>query len=370
MAIKHELLDAYVERLIMIVGQARAKRIAFVDGYAGPWQTTGNDLSKTSFARAHEIMRGCQARLAEMGKQVAMRALFIELNKTAYQRLRCWAIEHGTDGVPVESWNKDFRESVDAVVQWLHPDEFAFVLIDPTGLAPTPTQLTRLLQRPNTEVLINVMWDFINRFRRHNNFVPTCTDFFGLGYAKQFDVDKLKLDVNRAVMDCFAARIREVGGAAGGQRYRCARFPVEYVHCESRVRYYLFFATFSDKGLIVFLEECARQLKEQKRIKILVEERETRIQDMFSDGKMELQPDTARARSQWLRLLPEVGATLTTSESLLANLAEASGSLIQDVQNAFAELASEAILTVEGVKRSRPTNPVHFHKHETIRRLK
>lgn len=376
MVIKHQLLEAYLERLIMIIGQGRARKIAFIDGYAGPWQAAGSDLSKTSFARAHEIMVTCRNALARRGIQVAMRALFVEEKRMSYQRLKCWSIEHETDDVAAVAWKEDFRDAIPKIVNWLAPEEFAFVLIDPTGLAPTPTQLAPLLQRPNTEVLINVMWDFINRFRGHGNFVPACRDFFGDDYQQKFSLDEVgprqeSLEIGRRVMDCFAARIRDVGrGGRQAIKYRCARFPVEFVECATRVKYYLFFASASYKGLLVFLEVCEPELVAQKRIKLLIEERATGIRDLFSDEAVQLRTDSSRARTSWLQRLPKAGESIRTSEELLADLVEEAGSLISEVQEAFRELQEGGVLMIEGVKRARPKKPVHFDKLELIRRLK
>ena len=43
-SVKHYLLEAYLERLIMITGQARYNRISYVDAFAGPWKAAQSDL--------------------------------------------------------------------------------------------------------------------------------------------------------------------------------------------------------------------------------------------------------------------------------------------------------------------------------------
>ena len=64
-SVKHFLLEAYLERLIMITAQTRYERIAYVDAFAGPWKSAREDLTDTSFAKAIEVMQGCRAALAK-----------------------------------------------------------------------------------------------------------------------------------------------------------------------------------------------------------------------------------------------------------------------------------------------------------------
>ncbi len=76
-AVKHFLVDSYLERLIMITAQAKYHRIAYVDGFAGPWKSAREDLGDTSFGRAVEVMKRCRVELARRFKRsVTFRALF------------------------------------------------------------------------------------------------------------------------------------------------------------------------------------------------------------------------------------------------------------------------------------------------------
>jgi len=45
--IKHRLLETYLERLFMIIGQ-HENRIRYVDCFAGPWKTESDNLKDTS----------------------------------------------------------------------------------------------------------------------------------------------------------------------------------------------------------------------------------------------------------------------------------------------------------------------------------
>jgi hypothetical protein len=45
-AVKHFLVDSYLERLIMITAQSKYRRIAYVDAFAGPCKSTRDDLGE------------------------------------------------------------------------------------------------------------------------------------------------------------------------------------------------------------------------------------------------------------------------------------------------------------------------------------
>jgi hypothetical protein len=60
---KHRLLEAYLERLFLIIGHHQ-KTICYVDCFAGPWQEKGEGLEDTSIAKSLNIIKKCQNGLA------------------------------------------------------------------------------------------------------------------------------------------------------------------------------------------------------------------------------------------------------------------------------------------------------------------
>lgn len=74
--IKHKLLEAYLSRLVMIIGQGRAEKICFVDCFAGPWMTRTDDLSDSSIGIALAALEGAQRALASaFERHVRLRAM-------------------------------------------------------------------------------------------------------------------------------------------------------------------------------------------------------------------------------------------------------------------------------------------------------
>lgn len=133
-AVKHFLIDAYLERLIMITGRAKHDRIAYVDAFAGPRKSTQEDLADTSFARAIEVVEGCRAKLARQSERsIALRALFVERDPERYARLKQFAEEKSSSDISITPLQEDFSASGQSVADWIRDDEMGFVLIDPTG---------------------------------------------------------------------------------------------------------------------------------------------------------------------------------------------------------------------------------------------
>lgn len=93
--IKHKLLEAYLMRLFMIVGQFQ-KTICYVDCFAGPWEETRDDLMDTSIGISMKIMSECREALLRLGKNIQFRALYIEKRKRAHAKLKSYLLSART----------------------------------------------------------------------------------------------------------------------------------------------------------------------------------------------------------------------------------------------------------------------------------
>ena len=379
-SVKHFLLKSYLERLIMITAPARFDRIAYVDAFAGPWKSAREDLSDTSFARAVDVMESCRREIAKkFDRSVSFRALFVERNADRYARLREFTQRRTTEDVQLEAVNADFAESVSSVADWIRRDEMAFVLVDPTGWKDiiAPATLAPLLRRHNVEMLINVMWNFINLATGHPNQEQNLRNIFGDEFETL--VQAGSGGRGQAWMSAYLRRLRAASGdAAKASRLRTAWFPVEF-SAKDRVFYYLTYVTHHVKGMIVFLEESARASKYQQEVKFVVRQKrretETRMSDIFGDdlgasadsGSL---ADDEDARSLWLELLPTVGAEIRIVEDHMADMAEKCGCLISHLQTTLRRLIDDGLLQNVDARRARPTNVVDFKQGERIRRVK
>ena len=254
----------------------------------------------------------------------------------------------------------------------------AFVLIDPTGWKDviSPTTLSPLLGKPNVEMLINVMWNFINLATGHTNQEQNLKNIFGEELPALPAEGSISEEADW--MHAYVNRLRNAAGnARTASRLRTAWFPVEFPS-KNRVFYYLTYVTHHVKGMIVFLEESERTLRYQRQIKFVVKQKrreaDTGMADIFGDTLHAEESQTgnseSEARSLWLKVLPSVGSEAYVDESRIADMAETCGCLISVLQSTLRLLIKEGILENVDARQPRPKNVVNYKRGETIRRLK
>lgn len=78
--VKHVLLDSYLERLVHKVA-SRYDHVAYVDGFAGPWQSANERFEDTSFGIALNALRSAKATWKQHGRDVRMSAFLVEKTK-------------------------------------------------------------------------------------------------------------------------------------------------------------------------------------------------------------------------------------------------------------------------------------------------
>lgn len=370
--VKHWLFRKYLERLILKVG-TRWSRFVYVDGFAGPWGAKTENLSDTSFGIALEVMRSCQAKLAENGRQVPMRAIFLEKNSQRATRLTQYAAENSTKELSIEAYRADFMDRIDTIANELRDDDFAFVLLDPKGYKEMiPARLAPLLRKRGVELLINLMWDFMNRFWATDK-APVLDNIFGADRRKRCRKDHLEQDANRL----FADQLRVAADAKGGRLY-AATFPVQHP-TKARTHYFLVYATHSPHGLLTFGDVAEATWKEQAMTKAKTAVRhQSEGNDLFGGEvlavKHERPVDKAAIRYAWLSLIPVAGAEVVVTHDVMASLLEKCGCLVCDLQSVALELVREGVVAnlavdPDAMKR-RTKNAVVLAKAETLRRVR
>src|SRR5262245_8977673 len=89
--IKHRLLEEYLPEWAYKVGNAWDE-LVYVDGFAGPWQTTNTEYSDTSFGIATQLLRQCQTGLLKTrDRDLRIECILIDQDKTAFAELKRFA---------------------------------------------------------------------------------------------------------------------------------------------------------------------------------------------------------------------------------------------------------------------------------------
>ena len=162
---KHFILRRYLQALAFKV--LTAWDLTYVDGFSGPWETRTEDFGDSSFMIAIAALRDAQARVFERtGQRRRIRCFFSEVDPAAYRQLQASVTPYHqpAEKFEIKTFCGKFEDAVPEI-QTFVAGSFPLIFIDPTGWTGYPLDKIRpLFAPPKVEVLINFMFDFINRF--------------------------------------------------------------------------------------------------------------------------------------------------------------------------------------------------------------
>lgn len=340
--IKHALLRAYLYKLFMIIGQ-KQQSISYVDCFAGPWQENTEDMRDTSIGISLEAMRNCLESLRAMGRQVRFRALFVEKDDTAYQRLKAY-LELLDTPVETASLHGEFFDVRENILDWCGPAGFAFFFVDPLGwkhIVEVST-LKPLLQRPNSEFLINFMFDFLLRTHNNPRHVPDMIEIFG----RVPNTDGMTPeDRELCLVDLYRENLKSVLPSRGGKP-RSVTVPVQRPD-KNRTLYHLVYLTRHPLGIVKFMEASEPLDFVQKAVRIQVKHDkiiETTGQGELFDPLEHVKANQgsvsiAAVKSFWVQKLTTQPTPFGTEN--LAEMLEETGWFESNFQEAFHELRLE-----------------------------
>jgi three-Cys-motif partner protein len=262
--VKHFFLKRYFSDLIHKISGSYAE-VIYVDGFSGPWQSEQDDLGDTSFGIALDAMRSAKAARRKDGRDVEMHALLVERNKKAFQELE--RVPARYPEIKVRTYNGEFVPLISRLSSDMPKNAFAFIFIDPKGWRIDIDSVAPLLQRPNTEVLFNFMFDFINRAASMtdpaiveglNALIKTDNWRQRLETAQPEGAKKLA-DVRKAILvDAFSQTLAKLGGYSF-----VAETPI-FKPLADRTLYSLIYATRKSPGIEVFRRNQLKALREQE----------------------------------------------------------------------------------------------------------
>ena len=369
--IKHRLLETYLERLFMIIGQ-HENRIRYVDCFAGPWKAETDDLKDTSIAISLSIMKSCHESLRKQDKNIRFKALFIEKNIESYKRLDSFLKKESTEEVSAESLHGDFYSLRSDILRWCGNDDFTFFFIDPTGWKDVVEidTLRPLLQRRRSEYLINFMFYSILRVHNQTIFEEHIIRIFG----EIPDTNGMTpLEREEYLLYLYRAHLKKAQPDIENKKSRSAYVKILDPY-KDRTKYNLVYLTRHPLGIKVFMEASEKLDLVQKFVRAKVKQ-ERRID---KSGQKELFPaeinianedkvDLSDVKDYWLSKLSFKPKRFGIEE--LADMLEETDWFISDFQKAFNELISEGQVKNLDASRKRPVHAVHFDKGELLKRL-
>ena len=239
---KHEILRRYLQAWTPILTQGGFPEILYVDGFAGPGRySRGEDGSPVIALRAALEHR---SRI-----KATLRFLFIEEKEERARVLR-----EIVDDIPVppnfqievrgeESFEEAFGPFLTSYrTRGTRPPPI-FAFIDPFGWAGVPFSMVEEVMRYRScEVLVNFMYEEINRFIGHPDQETNFDTFFGTpDWRKEMGLRNPR-ERRQFFHDLYLRQLRETAGAQYVRSF-------EMRNERDAVDYYLFYATNSIRGL-------------------------------------------------------------------------------------------------------------------------
>lgn len=359
--VRIELLRAYLEPLLMIVGQ-REQRISYVDCCSGSWQQGSEDPFETPVGVTLEIMEKCHNELTEkFRKNVHFRALFLEADKGAFGGLESFLKTETWGGIDTHCLNGGFHDLRNEILSWCGSRDFCFFLVNPVEWRDAAVSALRpVLMRPSSEFLINVAFDSVVRARAEADsgtqapFLRDAPDVSGLSQEER----------ERLVFDLYCQGLRDCATRKDEEIPRCPQMSVVY-QAKTRSKYDLIYLTWSPVGVITFMEaseqfEISRrksraQVSQNRKVK-----RSGQLElfsvDMFAADEPTV--DLAKIKEYWLSRLTNVPVRFGVAE--FADMLEETGWFVNDFQKAFLELEREGKVRNLASTGMRTENAVHY----------
>lgn len=267
--LKHFFLERYLETVAYHIGYSQ-REFVYVDCFSGPWRAAGEDLADTSIRIALDRLNAVQAGLARHRRHPAIRAIFVEKSRSAFGALQ-QALEQHRGVVKTLALHGSFEEIIDRIAAEVGP-AFGFFFVDPTGWTGFAMEnLEPILRRAKCEVMINFMYDFINRFlNSQDTAIEESLDrCFG---TRAWRAIREAPDREQEMLELYVDQVR----AAGGFDY--ATYTRILKPLQERAYFHLVYATRSPKGIEKFrdVEKKVTQEQEVVRERAQREDREAR----------------------------------------------------------------------------------------------
>lgn len=283
--VKHFVLEKYLERVAYNIFSFK-NHFTYVDGFSGPWKSATQTYQDTSFKIATDALLAVQQGLkTDFGKSIDFRCLFIEKDPKAFKELEQAVADLKADNI--EIINGSFEDSVERICDFTN-GTFSLIFIDPTGWQGFAMERIRPLLNLRGEVLINFMFDYINRFIEdpRPETAATFDKLFGSGWYDEWKaLHDEGFSRESAAIEVYTSRLRQTGN------FRYVTSTRILKPTSDRSYFYLIYATEHWKGIQEFRAVEKRTVDEQERVrdaaKFAAKEKVDGIADLFGTNIVE-----------------------------------------------------------------------------------
>ncbi len=366
--IKHTLLRNYLEKLVLIIGmsarRARKAEICYVDCFAGPWGSTDTDLEGTSISLSLKTLESCKEKLSSLNVDARTRALYIEKDKAAFQRLSNFLQNRAPNTIEHDCRNGDFVNLREEILEWCGADAFVFFFIDPTGWKDVGIDTIRpLLNRPRSEFLINFAYNFINRTASMKEWQDAMARLLG----RPVDLTALTpAQREEALVNAYRESLKQHVPSRRGYHARTSYVSVlDPLH--RRTKYHLIYLTSHPTGIVEFMDISEKVDLVQARVraarKFDAREKRSGIADMFSADAIEDAGDERSSPEEvdayWRKYLANGERRIAIAE--FADILEETNWLPGELQASLVRLVKTGIVrNLDADASKRRKKPLHI----------
>ena len=369
--VKHTLLQSYLEKLVLIIGMNGRKvgraEICYVDCFAGPWGSDDEDLDGTSIALSLKTLAACKQKLASLGVDARMRALYIEKDKSAFKRLSTFLAERAPADVENDCRHGDFVDLRSDILNWCGSSAFTFFFVDPKGWTPIVIDVMEpLLKRPRSEFLINFIYDFINRTVSMPAWQTEMRQLLG----RSVDVEGMSPSEREiALLGAYRDGLKGCVPAGCGD-YRARTAYVSVLHpSQERTKYHLVYLTSHHTGVVEFMEISEKvdivQARVRAATKLGEKERKSGTRDFFAEDAND-EPGEGRSSQRnvdayWRDYLSAGERRIDTAA--FADILESTDWFPGELQASLVRLLkSGVVVNLDADASKRRSKPLHFEK--------
>jgi len=215
--------------------------VLYIDGFAGPGEySKGEDGSPVIVLKA--------ARDHTYAFRSELVCVFVEADAARYEHLKQVLAKLKPTlpaNIKVQTAKGDFNETLTAGIAELEEQKKhlapSLVFVDPFGFSHTPfSTVCKIMQNNKCEVLINFMYEEINRFLGHSDHVSTFNTLFGTSRWQAAAKAGAPDERRRAIHDVYLGQLKTVAKYVRS---------FEMLNAGNRTDYFLFFATNNLRGL-------------------------------------------------------------------------------------------------------------------------
>jgi len=254
-------LENYLERLSWIIGSTYGK-VCYVDGFSGPWKSDAEDYGDTSIKISLDILAKTRKGLQEKGRPAEFKCIFVEKEERPFDELKNILRQYPTEGIKTVPLKGEFECLIDRVLLE-SKGFFALFFVDPTGWTGYGlSKIAPIVCRPKSEVLINFMFDHINRFLK-----PNIDEAVARSFDELFGNNSWRGQISEgpgreySIVDYYKRSLTKTGGYQFCANTRILK------PTQDRTYFHLIYATHHPKGLRTFKEVDAKMQPEQLQVR-------------------------------------------------------------------------------------------------------